>query len=115
VDDKKLIRVLKALSDPNRFRMVQVVSFAGELSCGQLVERFHLSQPTISHHMKILTEADVFWVRRDGQHGYISVNRPLLGQIGSLLPRRLSHRPPRRLPAAKSVVRSRERVAEVRT
>jgi DNA-binding transcriptional ArsR family regulator len=89
--------------------MVQVVSLAGELSCGQLVQRFHLAQPTISHHMKILTDADVFWVRRDGQHGFISVNRPLLGLIGSLLPRRLSNRPARRVPVAKP----RERVTEV--
>jgi ArsR family transcriptional regulator, arsenate/arsenite/antimonite-responsive transcriptional repressor len=109
VDDKKLIRVLKALSDPNRFRMVQVVSLAGELSCGQLVQRFHLAQPTISHHMKILTDADVFWVRRAGQHGFISVNRPLLGRVGSLLPRRLSNRPARRL----AVIGTRERASEV--
>ena len=109
VDDKKLIRILKALSDPNRFRMVQVVSLAGELSCGQLVDRFHLAQPTVSHHMKILTEADVLSVRRDGQHGFISVNRPLLGQIGTLLPRRLSNRPARRL----AVARNRERFSAV--
>jgi ArsR family transcriptional regulator len=103
VDDKKLIRVLKALSDPNRFRMVQEVSCAGELSCGQVVERFDLSQPTISHHMKILTEADVFSIRRDGQHGFISVNRELLDEIGALLPRRLATRPRR------AVARSRSR------
>jgi len=93
--------------------MVQVVSLAGELSCGQLVQRFHLSQPTVSHHMKILTEADVFSVRRDGQHGFISVNRPLLGEIGALLPRRLSNRPGRRPTVIKSVVKSRERVTQV--
>jgi len=92
VDDKKLIRVLRALSDPNRFRMVQEVAAAGELSCGQVVERFSLSQPTISHHMKILTEADVFSVRREGQHAFISVNHGLLGEMAALLPRRLASR-----------------------
>ena len=92
MDDKKLIRVLKALSDPNRFRMVQEVAAAGELSCGQIVERFHLSQPTVSHHMKILTEADVLAVRREGQHGFISVNHALLAELSALLPRRLSAR-----------------------
>jgi ArsR family transcriptional regulator len=96
VDDKKLIRVLKALSDPNRFRMVQEVAAAGELSCGQVVERFDLSQPTVSHHMKILTEADVLAVRREGQHGFISVNHALLEEMSALLPRRLSPRSLRR-------------------
>ena len=62
---------------------VQVVSLAGELSCGQLVDRFHLAQPTVSHHMKILTEADVLSVRRDrkgsdvrGQHYATDHTRP---------------------------------------
>ena len=92
MDDKKLIRVLRALSDPNRFRMVQEVAAAGELSCGQVVERFSLSQPSISHHMKILTEADVFSCRREGQHGFISVNYELLAEVATLLPRRLASR-----------------------
>jgi ArsR family transcriptional regulator len=92
VDDKKLIRVLKALSDPNRFRMVQEVAAAGELSCGQVVELFDLSQPTISHHMKILTSANVFSVRREGQHCFISVKHELLEEVSGLLPRRLAPR-----------------------
>jgi len=96
VDDKKLIRVLRALSDPNRFRMVQEIAVARELSCGQVVELFSLSQPTISHHMKILTEADVLSVRRAGQHVFISVNHGLLAEIAALLPRRLSTRQTRR-------------------
>src|SRR5207253_1579373 len=100
-----LIRVLKALSDSNRFRMVQEVAAAGELSCGQVVERFDLSQPTISHHMKILTEADVFAVRREGQHAFISVNHALVAELGALLPRRLSTR---RRRAASSKSRTRE-------
>jgi ArsR family transcriptional regulator, arsenate/arsenite/antimonite-responsive transcriptional repressor len=96
VDDKKLIRVLRALSDPNRFRMVQEIAGARELSCGQVVERFNLSQPTISHHMKILTEADVLSVRREGQHAFISVNHAIVDEIAAILPRRLSTRPARR-------------------
>jgi ArsR family transcriptional regulator len=92
VDDKKLIRVLKALSDPNRFRMVQEVAAAGELSCGQVVELFDLSQPTISHHMKILTSANIFSVRREGQHCFISVKHELVDEIAALLPRRLAAR-----------------------
>jgi ArsR family transcriptional regulator len=72
--------------------MVQEVAAAGELSCGQVVERFSLSQPTISHHMKILTEADIFSCRREGQHGFISVNHALLSEVAALLPRRLASR-----------------------
>jgi ArsR family transcriptional regulator len=90
VDDVKLVQVLRALADKGRFRMVQEIALAGELSCGQIGELFDVSQPTISHHLKILTTAEVLVVRRDGQHAFISVNHDLLDAASALLPRRLS-------------------------
>jgi ArsR family transcriptional regulator len=90
VDDLALVRVLKALADQRRFCMVQEIAAVGELSCGQVAERFDVSQPTISHHLKILTEAKILIVRREGQRGFISVNRELVDQAIALLPRRLS-------------------------
>ena len=111
VDDQALVRVLKALADRRRFRMVQEIAVVGELSCGQIAERFDVSQPTISHHLKILTEAQILLVRREGQHGFITVNHELVGQAMALLPRRLSSGArvaPKRLPA-KSRARPRAR------
>jgi len=93
VDDQKLVRVLKALADKSRFRMVQEIAAAGELSCGQVGERFDLTQPTISHHLKILADAEVLLVRREGQHAIISVNQELLDEAATLLPRRLRSKP----------------------
>ena len=59
ISDKDLVRALRALADPSRFRMVQEIAAAGELSCGQIAEKFDVSQPTISHHLKILADAGV--------------------------------------------------------
>jgi len=87
-----LVRVLKALADPKRFRMVQELAQAGELCCGDLGRRFDVSQPTVSHHLKLLGEAGVLTVRHDGQHHYISVNRSLLDELSALLPARLRAR-----------------------
>ncbi len=89
MEDQKLVRVLKALADKGRFRMVQEIAAAGELSCGQVGERFDLAQPTISHHLKILAEAEVLLVRRNGQHAIISVNHDILEEVAGLLPQRL--------------------------
>lgn len=100
MDDQKLVRVLKALADKSRFRMVQEIAAAGELSCGQVGERFDLTQPTVSHHLKILADAEVLLVRRERQHAIISVNQNLLDQAASLLPRRLRSKP--RAPAARN-------------
>src|SRR5436309_3510410 len=90
MDDVALLRLLKALAHPKRFRMVQEIAAAGELSCGQIAERFPVAQPTISHHLKILTDAGVLLVRREGQHGIISVNQELISGAMALLPERLA-------------------------
>ncbi|MDO8666728.1 MAG: metalloregulator ArsR/SmtB family transcription factor [Gemmatimonadales bacterium] len=93
MEDRTLVRVLKALADANRFRMVQEIAAAGELNCGQVGERFDLSQPTISHHLKILADAGVLTVRRDGKHAVIAVNHELVETAVTLLPKRLRQRP----------------------
>ena len=84
-DDRAIVRVLKALGDPTRFRMVQEVAAAGELCCKEVVERFDISQPTISHHLKVLCLAGVLSVRRQGKHRYTSVNQDLLASLSSAL------------------------------
>lgn len=89
MDDQKLVRLLKALADSGRFRMVQEIASAGELTCGQVGERFDLTQPTISHHLKILADAEILLVRRDGQHVIISVNHDLVEHATAMVPTRL--------------------------
>lgn len=79
--DDKLVRTLKALADTARFRMVQEIAAAGELSCGQVAERFDLSQPTVSHHLKLLTDAGILVSRAAGKHHFISVDRKLLARV----------------------------------
>jgi ArsR family transcriptional regulator len=90
LDDRALVRALKALGDPTRFRMMQEIAAAGELSCGEVAELFDVSQPTISHHLAILIEAGVLLARQDGKHRFTSVNAPLVRKISALLPARLS-------------------------
>ena len=88
--DRELVRALRALADPTRFRMVQEVASRGELSCGQLTEQFDISQPTISHHLKILADAGILIKRTEGKHHFTSVNHALLGRVSQLLVARLS-------------------------
>jgi ArsR family transcriptional regulator, arsenate/arsenite/antimonite-responsive transcriptional repressor len=88
--DKALMKALKALAHPTRFRMVQEIAAAGELSCGELGERFPLSQPTVSHHLKLLTESGVLAMRREAQHGILSVDRRVLQELLGTLPTQLA-------------------------
>jgi ArsR family transcriptional regulator len=89
ISDRELVRALKALADPTRFRMVQEIAEGGELSCGAVAERFDVSQPTISHHLKILLEAGLLIQRTEGKHHYTSVDAALLADLAAVLPERL--------------------------
>ncbi len=89
LSDDDLLRVLKALADPTRFKITQEIAIAGELSCGQVQELFDVSQPTISHHLKVLQDAGVLVRRAEGKHHYTSVNRALVVAVADLLPVRL--------------------------
>ncbi|HEY1959175.1 MAG TPA: metalloregulator ArsR/SmtB family transcription factor [Polyangiaceae bacterium] len=91
--DADLVRALRALADPTRFRMVQEIASAGELSCGQLAERFDLSQPTVSHHLKLLADAGILVRRSEGKHHYTSVDKKLVARIAALVPSRLESPP----------------------
>jgi ArsR family transcriptional regulator len=88
MNETEVIRALKALANRKRFAMVQEIAAAGELSCGQVGELFDLSQPTVSHHLKILTDAGLLVVRESGQHRITSVNHQLLESLARLLPSR---------------------------
>jgi len=95
ISDQDLVRALKALADPTRFRMVQEIAAAGELSCGQLTERFDVSQPTISHHLKLLQDAGLLIQRTEGKHHYTSVDKKLVARLAALIPSRLDAAPKR--------------------
>jgi len=70
MDERQVLKIAKALSDPTRLRMLREITASGEISCGGLANRFPISQPTVSHHLKILEEAGLVTARRDGQFHY---------------------------------------------
>ena len=65
--------ICKALSDPNRLRIVQLLT-AGE-HCGcELLEPLRITQPTLSHHMKVLEGCGLVSSRRKGKWSHYSLN-----------------------------------------
>jgi DNA-binding transcriptional ArsR family regulator len=81
----QLIRVLKAIAHAQRFRMLQELVAVGELSCGQLGTRFALSQPTVSHHLRVLLDAGLVEVRQAGQHRFLSARRDRVRRLTGML------------------------------
>lgn len=75
MDEKQFMRVAKALADPQRFEMYATISGSKEISCGAIAELFPIQQSTVSHHLKVLVDADIVSARREGQHSYFT-SRP---------------------------------------
>lgn len=61
-----LVRVLGALSDENRFSIVQLLAEVEELSCGAICTALGLSPSLTSHHLSVLEGAGVVGRRKDG-------------------------------------------------
>lgn len=67
---KELAKISKALSDPTRLQIYEAISSRPEMFCGQLMKKCPLTPGTISHHLKILAEANLIKSRREGQFIY---------------------------------------------
>ena len=65
--------ICKALGDANRLGIVQMLSDGEKCGC-ELLERFEITQPTLSHHMKILVECGLVNDRREGKWHYYTLN-----------------------------------------
>jgi DNA-binding transcriptional ArsR family regulator len=63
----------KALADPTRREILRLLT-KGELTAGELSERFDMSKPSVSHHFSVLKEADLIRSRREGQKIIYSLN-----------------------------------------
>lgn len=66
-------KIIKALSDPKRLQILDILS-CGEMCACDILEYFDFSQPTLSHHMKVLMESNLVNIRKDGLWNYYSLN-----------------------------------------
>ncbi|GAA3076047.1 MULTISPECIES: metalloregulator ArsR/SmtB family transcription factor [Actinomycetes] len=85
-----LAAVFKAVADPVRLRLLSLIEHTedGEACVCDLTAPLGLSQPTVSHHLKILVEAGLLTRTQRGRWAYFAVQRPALDEFGSLLRRR---------------------------
>jgi ArsR family transcriptional regulator len=76
----------KALGHPVRLQIVDLLSrYEGQVCVCDIEGQFSLSQPTISHHLKILREAGLVGVEQRGLWGFYFVRRPALEAVRTLL------------------------------
>lgn len=77
-------RVFKALCDPNRLAIIEMLRGGEKCAC-MLLEELQITQPTLSHHMKTLCESGVVNCRREGKWMYYSLSQKGCGKLQDLL------------------------------
>ena len=78
----KLSSQFKALSDPNRLLILEMLT-CGEMCGCELLEKLHITQPTLSYHMNILREVDLIVARRSGKNIFYKINIEVYKNIQS--------------------------------
>ncbi|HVM19749.1 MAG TPA: metalloregulator ArsR/SmtB family transcription factor [Egibacteraceae bacterium] len=79
-------RVFKALSDPHRVRIVNLLSTAGEALCVcDLTEPLGLAQPTVSHHLRKLLDAGLLEREQRGVWAYYSLVPDALPRLSAVV------------------------------
>ncbi|OQM45221.1 transcriptional regulator [Anoxybacillus sp. UARK-01] len=72
----------KAVADPTR-RQILTLLRKGDLTAGEIASHFEMQKPSVSHHLKILKQADLVQDRRVGQHIYYSLNTTVFQDLMS--------------------------------
>jgi len=83
-DFREYAQYFKALSDPNRLMIVDMLS-CGELCACVILAKFKITQPTLSHHMKLLCESGLVRGRKEGKWTYYSLDSEKCGSIRTFL------------------------------
>lgn len=66
-------RIIKALSDPSRLKIIDMLSCGEKCAC-VILEEFDFTQPTLSHHMKVLVDCGIVECRKEGLWSHYSLN-----------------------------------------
>ena len=82
---KKMTRVLKALADENRIRILYLLSERKDLCVCEIREVIGLSQPTISSHLKLLENNELVSFNKEGKWVNYSINPNLNSKLSQIL------------------------------
>ena len=84
MDDKKIAAIFKAFCDENRIRIIKLLRTGEKCAC-KLLEEINVTQPTLSHHMKILCDAGIVVGRKEGKWMHYSISTQGIEQVKECL------------------------------
>ena len=84
VDYRNDAKLFKALSDENRLQILAQLNAEEKCAC-VLLEKLAISQPTLSHHMRVLVDARLVECRREGKWMYYSLRRGAMEELSGII------------------------------
>ncbi len=85
-------KISKALGDETRLRIFEAISARKNMNCGEIVSMRGVAAATVSHHLKILTEAGLIACRREGKFIYSRAVPETIAAYSRALAKIVSHR-----------------------
>ena len=92
MDTKKITKIMKALSNPNRFELFMEISKRNQSSYEEeecfvfnIMEKFNIGAPTISHHLRELSNADLIITERKGKLLVARINEQTLREFSDVI------------------------------
>lgn len=72
--------LFRALNDPTRRQILEILR-EGDLTAGEIAERFDMTKPSISHHLDLLKQAELVSADKQGQFIYYTLNTTVLDEL----------------------------------
>ncbi len=76
-------KAMAAIADPYRMSILKEILQKGPLRCCDVVSLTGLSQPTCSHHIKLLTDSSLLECRKEGRNNFFSLNKSNFKKLGN--------------------------------
>lgn len=77
---KEYVPIFKALADETRLKIIEMLS-CGEMCACDILESFQITQPTLSYHLKILTDSGIVKSRKEGTWTRYSNNEDMVSEL----------------------------------
>ncbi len=76
-------KAMAAVADPYRMSILKEILQKGTIRCCDVVSLTGLSQPTCSHHIKLLSDSELIECRKEGRNNYFTLNKNNFKRLGS--------------------------------
>lgn len=83
--EDKLVQIAKALADKARVIILTEIARKKNITCNEVIKIAQLSQPTVSHHLKILNDSGLLNSVKEGRYSVLSINLRTFREFNRLI------------------------------